>query len=152
MALQCFLYEARASFLLALLGDVALEKFAFSLVCAPKVVSLAIDLLKYVIQVTAPLSEARHTIYALSLDSGFGHRTEPVPPETHRLMTSVGPSFREKKFDVPEAQRKTIYVITTSRMTSGAELKRLNGHFGLRRSGVTPPYPRKLNPQSVPLI
>jgi hypothetical protein len=40
-----------------------------------------------------------------------------------RLMTDIDAALEQQVFDVPERQRKRTYIITTSRITSGDELK-----------------------------
>jgi hypothetical protein len=44
-----------------------------------------------------------------------------------RLMTDIDAALEQQVFDVPERQRKRTYIITTSRITSGDELKYWNG-------------------------
>jgi hypothetical protein len=38
-------------------------------------------------------------------------------------MTDIDAALEQQVFDVPERQRKRTYIITTSRITSGDELK-----------------------------
>ncbi|MEO6716698.1 MAG: hypothetical protein ABIM50_05555 [Novosphingobium sp.] len=63
-------------------------------------------------------------------DIGCEDRPEPVPPLPHGLVADVDAAFEEQVLDIPQRQRKRTYIMTTSRMTSGDELKQRNGLGG----------------------
>jgi hypothetical protein len=63
---------------------------------------------------------------------------KPVPPAPHCLMADVDPALKQQVLDVAQAQRKPTYMSTTSRTTSGEELKLRNGQAGLRGRGMPP--------------
>jgi hypothetical protein len=55
-----------------------------------------------------PLSVVRlgpHALDALSADLVGEHRTEPVPPEAHRLVADVDAALEQQVLDVPKRQR-----------------------------------------------
>ncbi len=72
---------------------------------APEVMRLAIDPYEHLIQVPAPVRVGSMMNAPLS-DLRGEHWTEPVPPETHRLMANIDATLEEQIFDLP--QRKPI--------------------------------------------
>src|SRR5258707_10488760 len=72
---------------------------------APKVVELAVDLHKHLVQVPAPLRLAAHVRDASLTDLGGEHRAKPVPPEPDGLVADVDPALGQEIFDVSKRQR-----------------------------------------------
>src|SRR5258708_4564744 len=72
---------------------------------APKVVELAVDLHKHLVQMPAPLRIAAHVRDASLTDLGGEHRAKPVPPEPDGLVADVDPALGQEIFDVSKRQR-----------------------------------------------
>jgi hypothetical protein len=64
------------------------------------------------------------------------HRSDPVPPHSHRLVTDIDPALEQQVFHVPQVEREAQYISTTSRITSGDELKYRKGLSGLHGRGI----------------
>ena len=91
------------------LGDEGFEHLALVIDRSPQVVEVAVYLHLDFVEMPPPLGHLAHVRAALAPDLRGEHRAEPVPPIAHRLMAEV---------------------ITTSRITSGEELKYRNGEGG----------------------
>jgi hypothetical protein len=70
-----------------------------------------------------PVPEASHAAHPLTADVGRKHGTKPVPRVTHRLMADVDHPLEQQVSTFLSDSRKRTYIITTSRITSGDELK-----------------------------
>lgn len=67
---------------------------------------------------------------ALPADLGGKHRTEPVPPEPHRLVTDVDAAREQQALDVSQGQRGSrTHIMTTRRITSGELSNPQNGSW-----------------------
>jgi hypothetical protein len=76
------------------------------------------------------MTETSHAADPLPADVTRKQRTKPVPPQAHSLVADVDAAFEQEILDIPQRQRKRTYIRTTSRITSGEELKRRNGLGG----------------------
>ncbi len=90
MRLECIPHESKRSFLIALLGCVALKYFTFMIGGSPEVVGIPIDLYEHLVEVPMPLAEAAHAIDPLLLDVGCEHR--PKPTEMLRIFRNLRPA------------------------------------------------------------
>lgn len=99
MALQRLLHEPERCRLVAGLRDVALEDLALVIDGAPQIHHLAIELHEHLIKVPSPVAKAAHPRDSLALDFSREHRTEPVPPQPHRLMTNVDAALEQQVLD-----------------------------------------------------
>ena len=68
---------------------------------------LTIDLHEDLVQVPAPLRQGPQSSRSLLPDLRGEHRTEPIPPEPHRLMADIDPSFMKQILNVPQRRRKS---------------------------------------------
>jgi len=73
---------------------------------APEVVALAVDPDEDLVQVPAPMGKGSHRLNPLAADLAGEHRTEPVPPEPHRLMADVDAALGQQVFHVPQRERE----------------------------------------------
>ena len=73
----------------------------------PQIMHLTIDLHEDLVQVPAPLRQGPQRSRSLLPDLCGKHRTEPIPPEPHRLMADIDPSFMKQVLDLPQRQGKT---------------------------------------------
>ena len=48
------------------------------------------------------MAKAAHRTHTLAAHFACEHRTEPVPPVAHSLMTDVDAALRKQVFDVPQ--------------------------------------------------
>jgi hypothetical protein len=123
MPLQRLLQEAQGRRFVAFSGDIALEDFALMVHGAPQIMPLAVDLHEHLIKMPAPVAVSPHLAHPLAADIRRKHRSEPVPPEPYCLVADVDAALEQQVLNVAQAQRYRTYIITTSRITSGAELK-----------------------------
>jgi len=65
---------------------------------------LTIDIHEHLVQVPAPLRVAPVLDTPLP-DLGSEHRTEPVPPEPHRLMADVDAALEQQILDLTQRKR-----------------------------------------------
>ena len=72
----------------------------------PKIVSLAVDLHEHLVKMPTPTA-GFHTLYPALSDLSGEHWTEPVPPESHSLMTDIDAALVQQVLDVAKGQRKT---------------------------------------------
>ena len=107
MPLQCLLQEGQSCSLVAGFGDVALEYLALLIHRPPQIMALAVDLDEHFIKVPAPLTKSTHPADTLAPDLCREHRSEPVPPQPHRLVADVDAALGEQVLDVAQGQRKT---------------------------------------------
>ena len=69
----------------------------------PEVVRLAVDPHEHLVQVPAPAGIRMVLDTALS-DLRCEHRTEPVPPEPHGLVTNIDAALEQQILDLPQRQ------------------------------------------------
>src|SRR5262245_45708165 len=80
-----------------------LEYLALVINSPPEIVRLAIDPDKHFVQVPTPAG-IRLVLNPLLADRRGERRTEPVPPEPHRLVTDIDPTFEQQILDLPQRQ------------------------------------------------
>ena len=68
---------------------------------SPQIVLFAVDLHKHLVEVPAPMGIRPHAVNALPADLSGEHRPEPVPPEPHRLVAEIYPTFGQQVFHIP---------------------------------------------------
>jgi hypothetical protein len=88
------------------LRDDAFQHFALVIDSPPKVVCHAVDLHVDLVQMPLPLTARAHRLDTLAADLGGKHRTEPVPPVSHRLVANFDATLVQKIFDISERQRE----------------------------------------------
>jgi len=71
---------------------------------APAGMHLAVDLHVDLINILTPLPETPHPAHPLAPDVSREQRTEPVPPQPHRLVTDVDTPLEQQILDVAQAQ------------------------------------------------
>ncbi len=126
MLTHCFPWRIQRRLLVTRLRDIAPQDLAFMINSAPKIVLLASDFHKHLIQVPA-LAAGSHT-----LDTSFfylrgEHWTELLPPTpTSSRLVSTHHSCSRSSTLRKESGKRTEY-ITARRMNSGLVSKYLNG-------------------------
>lgn len=70
-----------------------------------------------------PMPKTAHSAHPLAANIRHEQRTKVVPPEPNGFMTKVDLSLEEQILDVLKLSGKRTYINTTSRITSGGELK-----------------------------
>ena len=88
---------------------------------------LAADLHVHLVKVPSPLRLLANAVDPLSTDLRGEHQAEPVPPEAHRLVANVDATLGNRSSTVRNDRGYFTKIITTSRITSGDELKQRNG-------------------------
>ena len=73
---------------------------------APAGMHLAVDLHVDLINILTPLPETPHPAHPLAPDVSREQRTEPVPPQPHRLMAHIDAPLKKQIFDIPQAERE----------------------------------------------
>ena len=84
------------------------------------------------VEMPAPEPNASHATDPLPTDGGRKHRTEAIPSEPYLLLANVGAALKQQVLHIAQAQREAHVLMTTSRITSGDELKQRNRLKGLR--------------------
>lgn len=105
MPLQRFLQEFQRRLPISGLRHEALEHFAFVIDGPPEIVPLAVDLHEHLVQVPAPTARTHPRNPTLS-DLRRKHRTEPVPPKSHRLMANLDATFVQQVLDIAKGKRE----------------------------------------------
>ena len=72
----------------------------------PKVMAFAVDLHEHLVKMPAPLA-GTHAGDPTFSDLTGTHRSEPVPPEPHRLVADVDPAFMQRILDAAQRERET---------------------------------------------
>ena len=75
------------------------KHLAFVIHGAPQIVHLSVDPHEYLVQVPSPLRKQPMMNPPLP-DLCREHRTEPVPPETHRLVADVDATLEQEILDL----------------------------------------------------
>ena len=73
---------------------------------SPKIVGLAIDLHKDLIEVPLPLRDLAHVARSADADLAGEHRAETVHPLPHALVANVDPAFVEEVFNIAQRERE----------------------------------------------
>src|SRR5258708_28960886 len=94
---------------------------------APKVVELAVDLHKHLVQMPAPLRIAAHVRDASLTDLGGEHRANRFHQNRTVLWLMSIPRSAKRSSTFRSDSGYLTYIITTRRMTSGELLKYRNG-------------------------
>ena len=81
-----------------------LKHLTFVINGPPEIVRLAIDPHEHLVQMPAPL-RIRPVLNTPLPDLGGKHRTEPVPPEPHRLVADVDAALEQQILDLAQRQR-----------------------------------------------
>src|SRR6478735_451191 len=123
MALERLLHEGQGCCLVPRPGDVALEDLALLVDCSPQVDHLAVQLHVHLVEMPAPLAKASHPAHPLPANVGREQWPKPVPPVAHGLVADVDAPLCQQVLDIAQGQREATYIITTSRITSGEEVK-----------------------------
>lgn len=103
---------------------------------------LAVDFHIHFIEVPPPLAEALHPAHPLLLTSAG--RSGPIlfhQCRTASWQVSI-PRSASRSYAFRKLSGNRTYIITTSRMISGEELKYRNGLAGLLGLGIIPPCPQ----------
>jgi hypothetical protein len=115
------------SFLVEVVVNLAVDRrfqhLALVIDGSSEVVQLAVDFHVDLVEVPAPLGELAHLRAALAADLRGEHRAKPVPPVADGLEADVDAPLEQQVLDVAQRQRVRTYISTTSRITSGEELK-----------------------------
>lgn len=70
---------------------------------SPKEVPIAVDLHEHLVQMPAPFARF-HTGNTSFPDLRGKHRAEPMPPESHSLMTDIDAAFVQKILDIAKGK------------------------------------------------
>lgn len=65
------------------------------------------DLHEHLVQMPSPLRPGAQTLGAFLANFGCEYRAEPVPPESHRLVTDIDAALVQEIFHIPQRQRET---------------------------------------------
>lgn len=112
---------------------------------SPETVRLSVDVHEHLIEVPAPMPKSAHPADLLAFDVDCEQRTKPVHQNRTVSWQISIPRSNSRSSAFRKDKGKLTYIITTNRMTSDEELKRLNGLSGLQRLGIEPPHPHRLN-------
>jgi hypothetical protein len=82
-------------------GHKNFKYFALVIDGTPEVVRLAINSDKYFVQVPA-LVRARMMMNSMPADLGGKQRTDPVPPEPHRLVADIDTALKQQVLDLAQ--------------------------------------------------
>ena len=73
---------------------------------SPKVVGLAFNFHKYLVQVPLPVRICGHLTDCFPAKLSGKHRAKSVSPKPNRLMANVDTAFIQKIFHIPQRERK----------------------------------------------
>jgi len=104
IALHSAFEELQRSSAIPVLRREYLKHFTLVIHRTPEIMRLATDPDEYLVQVPAP-SRKRPMMNASFPDRGGKHRTEPVPPEPHRLVADIDAPLEQEIFDLSQRQR-----------------------------------------------
>jgi len=96
-------FTERGEVVLTLKGGVD-ERPNFAPPLTPQIIHLPIDLHKDLVQVPAPLRRGPQSSRSLLPDLRGEHRTEPIPPEPHRLVADIDTPLEQQIFHRLERQ------------------------------------------------
>ena len=94
-------YDRSRSVTIPPFGHKNFKCFALVIDGTPEVAHLAINSDKYFVQVPAPV-RVRMMMNSTPSDLGGKQRTEPVPPETHRLVADIDTALEQQVFDLAQ--------------------------------------------------
>jgi hypothetical protein len=95
VALQRSLHERQSCGFVSFLRNIALENLAFVIDSTPQIVRLVVDFHEHLIKVPAPLAKAAHPACPLPANISRKHQAEPVPPQTHGLVTDIDTALEQ---------------------------------------------------------
>ncbi len=78
------------------------QRFAFVIHRPPQTKHLTTDLHEDLVQVPASLRQGAQSSRSLLPDLRGEQQPEPVPPEPHRLMADIDPSFMKQVLNLPQ--------------------------------------------------
>jgi len=73
----------------------------------PKIMRIAINLHKYLIQMPLPVRVCAHLLNSFAADLSSEHRAKSVPPEPNGFMADFNAPFMQQIFDVAQRKRKS---------------------------------------------
>ena len=100
VTLHGFPEEFQCCFAIPALRDIAFQHLALVIHGSPKVVRLAVNLYKNLIQMPLPVRVCAHLLNPFSADLGCKHRSKSVPPEPDRLMADLDAAFVQQVLNV----------------------------------------------------
>ena len=101
MLTHCFLKEFQGGLLITGLRDKAFERLALMINRPPQVLPLIVALHEHLVQMPAPPAGFHALNPSLSY-LGSEHRTEPMPPVSHRFRTDIDAALVEQILHVPK--------------------------------------------------
>ena len=101
MASHSFLQEFQGSDLVPRPAHEELQHLALVIDGPPKIMDLAVDLHENPVDVPAPAAEISSP-HPLLADIAGEHRTEAIPPKSHRLMADVDAAFMQQILHIPQ--------------------------------------------------
>ena len=119
MTLHCFPEEFQCCFAIPALCDEAFQHLALVIHGTPKVMRLAINLHKYLIQMPLPVRVCAHLLNSFAADFSGKHRAKSIPPIPHRFVADVDAALVQKILDITSESGKRTYIMTARRMISG---------------------------------
>ncbi len=106
VTLHGFSEEFQCCFAIPALRDIAFQHLALVIHGTPKVMRLAINLHKHLIQMPLPVRVCAHLVNSFTADFSGEHRAKSVPPETNCFVADVDAALMQKIFYVSQRQRK----------------------------------------------
>ena len=100
VTLHGFPEEFQCCFAIPALRDIAFQHLALVIHGSPKVVRLAVNLYKNLIQMPLPVRVCAHLLNPFSADLGCKHLSKSVPPEPDRLMADLDAAFVQQVLNV----------------------------------------------------
>jgi len=88
---------------------------------------ITVDLHVDFVEVLPSMPEAAHSRCAWATNIGSKRRPKPIPPHLHGLMADVDAAFEHRSSTFRSESGKRMYIMTTSRITPGEELKHPDG-------------------------
>lgn len=87
--------------------DIVFQHLALVIHGTPKIMRLAINLHKYLIQMPLPVRVCAHLLNSFAADFSGEHRAKSISPLSNRFMADVDAALVQKALDITERQRKT---------------------------------------------
>ncbi len=106
VTLHGFPEEFQCCFAIPALRDIAFQHLALVIHGTPKVMRLAINLHKHLIQMPLPVRVCAHLVNSFTADFSGEHRAKSVPPETNCFVADVDAALMQKIFYISQRQRK----------------------------------------------
>lgn len=106
VTLHGFPEEFQRCFAIPALRDIAFQHLALVIHGTPKVMRLAINLHKCLIQMPLPVRVCVHLLNSFAADYSGEHRVEAVPPISNRFVANVDTALVQQVLYIPQRQRK----------------------------------------------